>query len=139
MTDRRPLSRYAILHHRMPPGSERADHFDLLLEAGNVLRAWALSDAPAAECDIPARSLPDHRMFYLDYEGPISGGRGTVARWDRGTFQWLCDAPDHLRAHLSGQRLDGTICLTRCPGTGDQWTFLYTPRNDNPDATDDAS
>ena len=36
--------------------------------------------------EMDAEVLPDHRLAYLDYEGPISGDRGSVTRWDRGTY-----------------------------------------------------
>ena len=50
-----------------------------------MLKTWACREPPQAGVEIPCEALADHRLAYLDYEGPISGGRGSVTRWDRGT------------------------------------------------------
>jgi hypothetical protein len=55
--------------------------------------------------------LPDHRTIYLDYEGPISGGRGEVSRWDAGHFTLLSGMPDGLTVEFDGDRLHGTYKL----------------------------
>jgi len=41
-----------------------------------------------------AERLPDHRSAYLDYEGPVSGGRGTVRRVAAGELEVVRDDPD---------------------------------------------
>ncbi len=76
------MPRYAILRHDWP-----VPHLDLLLEAGPVLRAWRLAAEPVAGVWVPAEPNADHRLMYLDYEGPVSGGRGSVSRWAAGTFE----------------------------------------------------
>jgi hypothetical protein len=68
-------------------------HWDLMLESGDVLHTWALAAEPAPNLPIAAEQLPDHRLIYLDYEGPISGNRGTVTRWDAGRFEVLSETP----------------------------------------------
>ena len=83
------MPRFVILEHDWP-----ARHWDLLLEAGAVLRAWRLLAEPGPAAAVPAEPNADHRPAYLDYEGPVSGGRGTVSRWDAGTFTWRADGPD---------------------------------------------
>jgi len=40
--------------------------------------------------------LPDHRQLYLDYQGPISGDRGSVRRLNRGTVRWITHSPDRI-------------------------------------------
>ena len=72
--------RFTILRHDGPEGL----HWDLLLESGGVLLAWALPQFPQPGIEMTAEALPDHRLLYLGYEGPITGDRGTVAAWDRG-------------------------------------------------------
>jgi len=71
-----------------------AAHFDLMLECGEGLATWQFSQNPMAadastECfdPIPCRRLADHRKAYLDYEGPVSGGRGQVRRVDGGVCE----------------------------------------------------
>jgi hypothetical protein len=83
------MPRFAILRHEMPATSSRATHWDLLLERGETLETWALSQEPvvgAWPIEIEVEALPDHRLDYLTYEGPVSGHRGTVSRWDEGEF-----------------------------------------------------
>lgn len=51
--------------------------------------------------------LPDHRPFYLDYEGPLTGDRGTVLRHDCGTFEWIEQSTDVIRVKLLGHKIIG--------------------------------
>jgi hypothetical protein len=76
------VPRFVILEHDWP-----APHWDLLLEHGPVLKAWRLLAEPGPGRAVPAEPSFDHRPLYLDYEGPVSGGRGAVRRWDAGTFE----------------------------------------------------
>lgn len=101
--------RFAILEHR----TSEAVHWDLLLEWGDVLRAWSLAQPPESGCGaIAAIMLPDHRKLYLDYEGPISGDRGEVARWDCGTFTLLGGSDRSLLVELTGGKLSGRVALS---------------------------
>jgi hypothetical protein len=119
------MPRYVILRHDTPPGSARPLHWDFMLEAGHVLRTWALAAEPAPGQPVAAEALADHRPHYLDYEGPISGNRGTVSQWDAGTFDWLRDAADEVVVTLRGRRLVGQATLVRhVPGL-DRWEFTF--------------
>ncbi len=120
------MSRYVILLHETPPDSLRPTHWDLMLQSGDVLRTWALDEAPQAGTTIRADSLPDHRTAYLTYEGPVSGNRGHVTRWDEGEFQWMRQDEDSLQLQLRGQRLDGEVQLTRIERTTNEWQFVFT-------------
>jgi hypothetical protein len=101
----------------MPPGYGRPTHWDFMLESGGVLRTWALAEPPVVGRVIEAEQLPDHRLAYLDYEGEVSGGRGSVTRWDYGTcetvnvLQGEKEAPV-LRLAMFGQKLAGEVVLT---------------------------
>jgi hypothetical protein len=123
------MPRYVILRHELPPGDVRGLHWDLMLELGEVLRTWALDAEPLTLPVIASRELPDHRLAYLDYEGPISGNRGSVTRWDAGEF-WIESAlQDEIKLVLSGGRLDGSLTLARQPGDGHSWrvSFFVAP------------
>jgi hypothetical protein len=113
------MPRFAILRHEDPRGL----HWDLLLETGAVLRTWALPQAPGPGVEMTARALPDHRLLYLDYEGPISGDRGAVSAWDRGVYGCQQQSDAELAIELSGGRIRGRATLRRVPGTADQWQF----------------
>ena len=119
------MARYVILRHETPPGYPRPTHWDLLLETGPCLRAWAMAEEPQADREIAAKSLPDHRLAYLDYEGPVSGDRGAVSQWDAGTVQWQQVSDETVEAKLDGHRLCGVVRLTRAAGTPLTWTFLF--------------
>jgi hypothetical protein len=96
--------RFVILEHDHP-----TLHWDLMLEANGVLRTWRLTTPPQTPGEvIEAFALPDHRLHYLDYEGPVSGGRGVVKRWDAGDYE---ETADRLQFVLHGTRVDGVVCL----------------------------
>jgi hypothetical protein len=106
------MPRYVILEHDHPEL-----HWDLMLEAGAVLRTWRLAAPPRAGERVHAEPSFDHRPLYLDYEGPVSGDRGTVKAWDRGTYEpalagSAAEAADVL-VTVTGARLRGTTALRR--------------------------
>jgi hypothetical protein len=101
-------ARFVILEHDHPHL-----HWDLMLEAGEVLRTWRLSEVPRPGLAVAAEPLGNHRKLYLDHEGPVSGNRGHVKRWDAGTFTWEVDSPDRLVIRLEGISCRGTAVLER--------------------------
>ncbi|WP_146439947.1 hypothetical protein [Crateriforma conspicua] len=52
-----------------------------------VRRDHWMRGVPEKPLTITATRLPDHRTKYLEYEGPISGNRGSVRRVDSGFFR----------------------------------------------------
>jgi hypothetical protein len=115
------MPRFVLLEHRWD-----GVHWDLMLEAGDALRTWAIDRPVTAGVDLPARALPDHRPIYLDYEGPISGDRGTVRRIDRGTYTAEVWEPDCVRVRLEGDQLVGELEIRQAPPgsvAGGYWTF----------------
>jgi hypothetical protein len=109
------MPQFVILTHCWP-----TPHWDYLVEAGGALRAWRLLAEPRAETDIPAEPNFTHRLLYLNYEGPLSGGRGTVARWDAGSCEWIADEPDRVEVAIHGAKLTGLAVLRR---TDTGWVF----------------
>ncbi len=110
------MPRFVLLYHECPSDYARASHWDLMLEAGESLRTWALYELPndwraahsytatlvssctaaSAENNVGAEPLGDHRRDYLEYEGPVSGQRGRVTRIDAGSYQTLSESPQML-------------------------------------------
>src|SRR4051794_18608346 len=103
------MPRFVILAHDYP-----VLHWDLFLEVGPVLRSWRLAQPLANHVRVSVEPVPDHRLDYLDYEGPVSGGRGSVSRVESGEFTWIREDPDDLVVHLVGRTLVGRLSLTRC-------------------------
>ncbi len=106
------MPRFVVLEHDHP-----FLHWDLMLEHGEILRTWRLPAAPETGLTLPATALGAHRRAYLDYEGPVSGGRGRVVRWDRGTYEILVEDAGRIEAQLHGERLRGHMELRQHAGT----------------------
>jgi hypothetical protein len=115
------MPRFALLEHDHP-----FLHWDLLLECGQACRTWRLSAPPGESDDLRAEALPDHRLMYLDYEGPVSGDRGTVQRWDAGTFVWLTATEHEVAVLIAGTRWSGRLSLHR---TADGWRVECQPED----------
>jgi len=113
------MPRFVVLEH----AGLRGVHWDFMLESGTVLRTWALCETPLAGKVIAAEALADHRLAYLEYEGPISGGRGSVSCWDQGTYELLEESPTGLELRLAGNRISGCIRLSRVDAG---WEFRLT-------------
>ena len=112
------MPRFVILEHDHP-----ILHWDLFLEAGNVLRAWRILEQPTPNVDLPAEGSAAHRLMYLDYEGSVSGNRGTVTRFAAGTFVWEMDTTDYVQVRVAGERCRGVIELRCVEGS---WVFRWT-------------
>lgn len=103
------MRRFVILFHEMPPDASRPDHFDLMIEAETALWTWALPAWPEPGMWMDVAPLPDHRLAYLEYEGPISGNRGRVTRRDAGTCEVRHRDQQSTVIQVAGQHLRGTL------------------------------
>ncbi len=109
------MPRFVLLEHDHP-----VLHWDLMLETGAALRTWRLAAPPRLGTAIAAMALGDHRLAYLDYEGPVSGQRGTVTRWDHGNYE-ATSLAGALILQLRGARVQGRAELRKLQG--DEWVF----------------
>lgn len=111
------MPRFVILEHDHP-----FLHWDFMLETANVLRTWRLERAPLpGSGPIAATALGDHRLMYLDYEGPVSGNRGSVVCWDRGIYFEDLFGDHIIRIRLQGRRATSVARLER--KNGEEWSF----------------
>jgi hypothetical protein len=137
------MPRFVLLYHECPAGYARASHWDLMLEAGQSLRTWALLELPhgwsaaqsytaslfpscafaSAESVVVAEPLGDHRLDYLEHEGPLSGERGRVTRIDAGNYETLNESPQCWKVELGAVRLRGGATLTAGTKKADKWTL----------------
>lgn len=122
-----PNNRYVILYHK----GHGSEHWDLMLDAGRALATWQLAAQPVrgAGEPIPAKPIGDHRKRYLDYEGPIGGDRGSVTRYDRGTYRSVHRTPDCWRLELAGTVLNGLFELVQ-PDDHRPEAWLFQPVGD---------
>jgi hypothetical protein len=115
------MPRFVVLIHDFPEL-----HWDFMLENEAALRTWRLSRQPLEPGPIDAEALADHRLAYLDYEGPVSGNRGTVRGFDRGEFTVVAESAGRIVIELCGAVLRGTAVLERS-GESNASTFAFTP------------
>jgi hypothetical protein len=137
------MPRFVLLYHDCPPNYERKSHWDFMLESGNVLRTWALERLPrdwqaaqsrtsavhpnclslAIDNAVTATQLADHRLDYLELEGPLNGDRGTVVRVAAGTYRSEHQSAVEWRVVLSSDDLPSRVQLSRSEADDERWTL----------------
>ncbi len=114
--------------------SATADHYDLRLQVGDVLKSWAVPKGPSLN---PADKrfaveTEDHPLDYIDFEGVIPEGEyggGPMIVWDTGVWAPMEDVDPakaidagEIRFVLAGEKLKGSWTLVR---TGDRkWLLM---------------
>lgn len=105
-------------------------HYDLRLEAGGVLKSWAVPKEPSTDPKVKrlAIMVEDHPYDYKDFSGTIHSGygKGEVYIWDKGTYTVHGESAREsekqilsgikkgvLHFTLSGKKLKGTFLLIR--------------------------
>ena len=121
------------LRHELPDGSW---HIDWLIdldrtEAGRLLtfRLDRRVDDLEAGTEIDLERAADHRRIYLEYEGPLSGGRGEVTRVACGRIEAMQNLGDDWAFLIAWQRFSRQrLRVRRRPD--DRWTLqvLAEPR-----------
>ena len=102
---------FVLLEHQ----SDSGVHWDLMIElpGGTKLATWRLAENPITwkGAAITAEPLGDHRRVYLDHEGEIGRGRGSVKRMDRGETRLIRRDAARIVIELCGRSLHGTYQL----------------------------
>ena len=91
-----------------------------------MLRCWALPFPVDSKQTMIVEALPDHRLEYLDYQGPVSKNRGNVFRWDHGWYTSESQTKSKLIVRLSGEKILGYVTLTRIADKSQRWRFLFS-------------
>ncbi len=100
-------NRFVVLRHDSPAGV----HFDFMLDVGDALKTWSLSQPPQPGLEIAATPLADHRRAYLDYEGPVSNDRGSVIRCDAGAYITIRQTDSEWVLDISGENYRGRLTI----------------------------
>jgi hypothetical protein len=66
-----------------------------------VLKTWRVPQWPLADVQ-QGEAFPDHRLAYLDFEGQLTGNRGTVRRVGTGKYETLDREPHRWVVRLTG-------------------------------------
>ena len=99
-------------------------HWDLRLERDGALASWALPKGvpqDPKENRLAVRT-EDHPLEYLEFEGEIPKGEygaGTIAIWDRGTYETEKFRDDEVIVTFAGERVRGKYALFQTDG--DNW------------------
>jgi DNA polymerase Ligase (LigD) len=109
-----PSGRFVILEHDHPHR-----HWDFMLEADGALRTWRLPTPPADGLTVTAERIADHRLAYLDHDGPVSGNRGVARPWDQGNYA----SAEEGTVVLTGRRWSGQVRMR--PAHGSLWSFEF--------------
>ncbi len=88
------LPRWVLLYHQSGPGLGRPSHWDLLIQNGDLLDAWAFDSNPLEHSPCDGICLKSHRLKYLEFEGDLSDNRGAVARISEGNVLSADRSPD---------------------------------------------
>ena len=131
------MHHFVVLEHDYPEL-----HWDFMLEHEGILKTWRLEQFPPfAGQKVTAQAIADHRLFYLNYEGPVSGNRGQVVRRDEGTYVLVSGSPlsdsanpflsSRLLLSLDGARLRGLFALEHLEKDIWQWNWLNQDRTHN--------
>ncbi|MCC6492367.1 MAG: hypothetical protein IT424_05040 [Pirellulales bacterium] len=123
------MPRFVLLRHECPPNYGKPSHWDLMLERAGVLMTWSLEELPIAwqqaigqepagrpAATLVARKLPDHRLAYLEYEGPLSAGRGHVTRCAAGEYCVMQASRERWCIDLTSDTLVGAVVLSQDDG-----------------------
>jgi DNA ligase D-like protein (predicted 3'-phosphoesterase) len=128
-----------------------AMHWDFRLEAGGVLKSWAVPKGPSTDPREKRLAMPteDHPLGYATFEGVIPEGEyggGPVIVWDAGTYRNLTEKDGreipveegvkagHVKVFLEGQKLRGGYALTRTGRDPRPRWILVKTRDEHADA-----
>lgn len=105
------MKRFVLLYHEFPADHDDVSHYDLMLEEGDQLRTLRLAEKPDLLGPVHGKAIFPHRLDYLDYEGEVSGNRGSVSRIDRGEYDLVRDDDEAIIVNLYGSVLAGRLAV----------------------------
>jgi bifunctional non-homologous end joining protein LigD len=124
-------SRFVVQEHHA-----RSLHWDLRLEHDGVLASWAIPKGipPDPRKNHLAVQTEDHPLEYLEFHGEIPAGQygaGTMAIWDRGTYETHKWRDKEVMVTFHGERVRGRYVLFRTDGNN--WMIHRMDPPEDPD------
>jgi hypothetical protein len=84
------VKRFVVLQHDVGSQLDRTTevHLDWMFVTGETLSTWSTEVITSFENSFekPCLKLAEHRLIYLDHEGELGGGRGSVRRIIAGEY-----------------------------------------------------
>jgi hypothetical protein len=111
------MQKFVIQEHT----TENETHWDLMLQQGEALATWQVSIHPT---EWPGKNIPcwkifDHRLMYLEYEGPLGQNRGEVKIFTAGTYQIIKIEKNNWSIRLKSDIISGNLIIKLIQD--DQW------------------
>jgi bifunctional non-homologous end joining protein LigD len=124
-------ARFVVQEHHA-----RSLHWDLRLEHDGTLASWAVPKGipPDPRKNHLAVRTEDHPLEYLEFHGEIPKGQygaGTMAIWDRGTYELHKWRDKEVMVTFHGERVRGRYVLFRTDG--DNWMIHRMDPPEDPD------
>ncbi len=121
-------SKFVVLYHASP----LVIHWDILIRVGHApeLLAWRCLIDPSAwflnatDFNTVVTQLHNHRLKYLDFTGPISGGRGWVTPVIHLDAQVIWQSSTALEIRASGCNPPLKMALRNV--SADKWSLYAT-------------
>jgi hypothetical protein len=103
-------------------------HWDLMLECGKVLETYRIGAPPEewGKGPVKAEKIFDHPLKFLNYEGPVNKGKGSVKIADGGTYRVLTQNEEQQKLEFAGRILKGEFQLHRLEG--EKWELRNAER-----------
>ena len=100
-------------------------HWDLMLEKAGSLVTFQTPQPPQKWCQEPftGTKICNHRLKYLTYEGPLSGGRGSVQIAAAGWYEPMQITEDYWRVSLQSDKISGKLELKLLQD--DRWQLTF--------------
>ncbi len=117
-------------------------HYDFRMEAGGVLKSWAVPKGPSMNPKDKRLAVmtEDHPVKYLTFEGTIPKGNygaGEMSIWDSGTYEMANGETfdeglqeGKLKFRLRGQKLSGEFSLVKMHGEEKQQWLLIKSKDE---------
>jgi len=125
------MAQTVVLLHQQPG---KPDHYDWLIDQPQLktehrLLTFRVTNRPDQQRVFQAEKAPDHRAFYLNYEGPLTDRRGCVTRVLRGEVRDLEVNPNQVSCLVKWATVWLRIeALCTAPET-QSWRIEATPTN----------